>query len=239
MFVSGWEDESYCMICYGHGGSSPSQATFVGCTWQGAAPNFSIAETALYPDVMAMFQGQLTFIGCSIINARTWDVTIPKIVSTSNGQANTAARLTLINTALYFVDLTNVDLCFLRNPAGDSGYKLLDDPNANVVMLNCTGVTPGVNVALPDIVPPPKKWQKTATYDPVSLVTAGVGPIQTLAIPGAQLGDLVDASFSLDLQGVDIKAWVSAADTVKYQFRNPTAATIDLASGTVKCRVRK
>jgi hypothetical protein len=79
----------------------------------------------------------------------------------------------------------------------------------------------------------------TATYDPPSLATGAVGPIQTVTVTGAVLGDFVKASFSKDLQGVRINAWVSAADTVKYQFGNPTAGTIDLASGTVALRVEQ
>jgi len=79
----------------------------------------------------------------------------------------------------------------------------------------------------------------TATFDPASLATQTETTTQTVTVTGAALGDQVDASFSLDLQGVDIKAWVSAANTVSYRFRNTTTGTIDLASGTVTARVRK
>ena len=81
--------------------------------------------------------------------------------------------------------------------------------------------------------------QNTATYDPPSLAAGAVDAIQTMTVTGAALGDLVDASFTLNLNGAVLAAWVSAANTVAYQFRNPTAAALDLGSGTVKCRVRK
>jgi hypothetical protein len=79
----------------------------------------------------------------------------------------------------------------------------------------------------------------TATYDPPSLAAAAVSPIQTVTVAGCVLGDFVKASFSLNLQGVEINAWVSAADTVSYQFANPTAGTVDLSSGTVRVRVER
>jgi hypothetical protein len=79
----------------------------------------------------------------------------------------------------------------------------------------------------------------TATYNPPSLASGAVATIQTATVTGAALGDFVKASFSKDLQGVRVYAWVSAADTVSYQFHNPTAGAIDLASGTVRLRVER
>lgn len=79
----------------------------------------------------------------------------------------------------------------------------------------------------------------TATYDPGSIASGAVDTIQTMTVTGAVLGDVVEASFSLDLQGMELAGWVSASNTVSYQFRNQTAASIDLASGTVKVRVSK
>lgn len=74
----------------------------------------------------------------------------------------------------------------------------------------------------------------TATYDPASLTTGTQGAIQTVTVTGATLGKRCSISFSLDTQGIMAYAWVSAADTVSYVFRNGTAGTLDLASGTVK-----
>lgn len=77
------------------------------------------------------------------------------------------------------------------------------------------------------------------THDPTNLVAGAVEAIQTMTVTGAAVGDFVDVSFSLDLQGAKLNAWVSAADTVSYQFTNPTAGALDLGSGTVRVRVRK
>lgn len=78
--------------------------------------------------------------------------------------------------------------------------------------------------------------QGTATYDPANLVD-GAGVTTTVTVTGAVLGDLTVASFSLDLQGITLTSYVSAADTVSVRFQNESGGAIDLASGTIKVRV--
>lgn len=78
----------------------------------------------------------------------------------------------------------------------------------------------------------------SATYDPAS-IAAGAGVTTTVTVTGAALGDFTQATFSLDLQGVTLSAWVSAANTVSVRFQNGTGAPIDLASGTIRARVTK
>jgi hypothetical protein len=78
----------------------------------------------------------------------------------------------------------------------------------------------------------------SATYDPPSLVD-GAGTSTTVTVTGAALGDFAEASFSRDLQGITVTAWVSAADTVSVRFQNETGGPIDLASGTLRARIRK
>jgi hypothetical protein len=78
----------------------------------------------------------------------------------------------------------------------------------------------------------------TATYDPASLAD-GDGATTTVTVTGAALGDMAMASFSLDLQGITLTAWVSAADTVSVRFQNETGGVLDLASGTIKAWVVK
>ncbi len=78
----------------------------------------------------------------------------------------------------------------------------------------------------------------SATYDPPSLAD-GAGATTTVAVTGAALGDFAEASFSLDTQGVSVTAWVSAANTVSVRFQNESGGVIDLASGTLRARVRK
>jgi len=70
-------------------------------------------------------------------------------------------------------------------------------------------------------------------YDPVSLAD-NAKEVTTLTMEGAALGDFIVVSFSLDIQGIAVSAYVSAADTVKIVFHNFTGGIIDLASGILK-----
>jgi hypothetical protein len=81
--------------------------------------------------------------------------------------------------------------------------------------------------------------QATESYDPADVASGSRAAIETITVTGAALGDLVTASFSLDLTGMILNAWVSATDTVSYQMSNPTAGAINLNSGTIKVRVWK
>lgn len=76
----------------------------------------------------------------------------------------------------------------------------------------------------------------SATYNPPSIAAAGQAST-TVTVTGAVLGGHVTAAFSLDLQGVELSAYVSAADTVTCLFKNGTGGAVDLASGTLTCRV--
>jgi hypothetical protein len=78
----------------------------------------------------------------------------------------------------------------------------------------------------------------SATFNPPSVAAAGT-TTTTVTATGAALGDHVEASFSLSLQGMVLSAFVSAADTVTVVFFNPTAAAIDLANGTLRVLVNK
>lgn len=96
-----------------------------------------------------------------------------------------------------------------------------------------TDVT-GVASAITAAFPPP--LTSSATFDPANLLTL-TQDIATLTVTGAALGNAVKPSFSLDLQGITLSGYVSAANTVKVVFFNGTSGTINLASGTVKARV--
>ena len=84
----------------------------------------------------------------------------------------------------------------------------------------------------------PRLLDASITYDPPSLA-AGTGVTTTVTVTGAALGDFARASFSLDLQGIVLTAWVSAANTVSVRFQNGTAGAVDLASGTLRVRVER
>jgi hypothetical protein len=77
----------------------------------------------------------------------------------------------------------------------------------------------------------------SATFNPADLAD-GAGETTTVTVTGAALGDYAQASFSLDLQGITLTAWVSAANTVSVRFQNETTGSVNLAEGTLRARVR-
>jgi hypothetical protein len=77
----------------------------------------------------------------------------------------------------------------------------------------------------------------SATFDPANLVD-GAGATTTVTVTGAVLGDFVTGvSFSNDLQGITVSAYVSSANTVSVRFQNESGGALDLASGTLRVRV--
>lgn len=86
--------------------------------------------------------------------------------------------------------------------------------------------------------PPGSEFVGTATYDPANLAD-GAGVTTTVTAVGAALGDYVTATFSLDLQGITLTAWVSAVNTVSVRFQNESGGALDLGSGTLRVKVTK
>jgi hypothetical protein len=78
----------------------------------------------------------------------------------------------------------------------------------------------------------------SATWDPPS-VANGASTATTIAVPGASLGNTVNASFSLALGGLVLAAQVGATDTVEVRLINNSGGAVDLASGTVRVQVFK
>ena len=76
-----------------------------------------------------------------------------------------------------------------------------------------------------------------ATLNASSLAD-GVGETNTIAVPGVKLGDIVlNVSMGVDVSGISITPYVSAADVVSIRFQNESGGTLDLASTTVRCVV--
>jgi len=79
----------------------------------------------------------------------------------------------------------------------------------------------------------------SSTLDVASLLDAA-GATSTVTVVGAALGDFVPfVSLSVDIQSITVTAWVSAANVVSVRFQNEAAATIDLASATLRLVVVK
>lgn len=78
-------------------------------------------------------------------------------------------------------------------------------------------------------------WSVVATLNASSLAD-GVGETNTIAVPGVALGDIVlNVSMGVDVSGISITPYVSAANVVSIRFQNESGGTLDLASTTVRC----
>ena len=75
------------------------------------------------------------------------------------------------------------------------------------------------------------------TYDAASLAT-GAARSDTIAVPGVQLGDMVvGIALGVNLAGLTITGYVSAANTVTLRLDNLTGGAVDLASTTLRILV--
>ena len=77
-------------------------------------------------------------------------------------------------------------------------------------------------------------WAVTCTLDAGSLVD-GAGETDDVTVPGVALGDMViGASLGVDLVGLTVTGYVSAANTVKFRIQNESGSTVNLAAATMK-----
>jgi len=152
----------------------------------------------------------------------------------------------LISTAGSPGDITaTVDNTFLARRAGVLGWGILADADipttiardAAVTSAIATALTPYITQANADAsyVSLANVLNGSKTYDPPSLTT-GTQATTTITVTGLVPGDYVQASFSLDLQGMILTAYCSVANTATAVMLNMTGGTVDLASGTLKCR---
>lgn len=82
-----------------------------------------------------------------------------------------------------------------------------------------------------------KIFKGSATIDVASLAD-GVGATSTITVTGVALGDIVfGVAHGVNLQGITVTAYVSAADTVSVRFQNESGGTLDLASTTTSVLV--
>lgn len=100
---------------------------------------------------------------------------------------------------------------------------------------------------------PSAVWQTVSSYvgegsiDITTTITAGNnlsggGTPPTITVTNAAVGDYVDIMIvddSNDLTDINVKAWVSATDTVSYQIENKRATSIVFTKQTLKVRVKK
>ena len=77
-------------------------------------------------------------------------------------------------------------------------------------------------------------WAVTCALNAGNLVD-GAGETDDVTVAGVALGDMViGASLGVDLVGLTVTGYVSAANTVKFRIQNESGSTVDLASATMK-----
>ncbi len=76
------------------------------------------------------------------------------------------------------------------------------------------------------------------TFDAISLAD-GVQETEDMTVTGAELGDYVVCSISVDIVDLYLTGAVTAADVVTLVLRNESTGTIDLASATIRALVIK
>ena len=57
---------------------------------------------------------------------------------------------------------------------------------------------------------------------------------EDFSVPGALVGDTVAVSYSLELQGCTLTAYVPSSNLVRVQLLNNTSASVSLPPGTLK-----
>ena len=75
-----------------------------------------------------------------------------------------------------------------------------------------------------------------ATWNPASMLDGDEVAVEVTVV-GAALGDFALCSFSIDVADLQLRADVTAANTVTVVLSNSTGGTIDLGSGTLRVKV--
>jgi hypothetical protein len=83
------------------------------------------------------------------------------------------------------------------------------------------------------------KLQSTLSATPGTITSGSSYLSSAITVTGAVLGDIVIPSFSLDLVGCSISAYVSAANTAKVVITNNTGGSVTLGAGTLTVRCFK
>ncbi len=175
-------------------------------------------------------------------------------ISVSSAGAGTVTRTRVIDNDVDDNDqeATGAQYGIVQNGAGVSGTEIRDNRVSNEVIgvrissgggarienndLSDGNATPLSTALSTDRIIGNRGYMEGAdTYDPPSLAD-GEGVTTTVTCTGAVLGDQAEASFSLDLQGVVMKAYVQSGNTVAVRFQNESGGVVDLASGTLRVR---
>ncbi len=116
------------------------------------------------------------------------------------------------------------------------GAWVFHTPFVGLVVLDVATLTQRMWNASAWMLLSPRIIEGSVAYDPPGLA-AGEVATTTVSVPGAAVGGFAHVSFDVDVQGVTLTAWVSAADTVSVNFQNGTASAIYIGNGSLRVRV--
>ncbi len=140
----------------------------------------------------------------------------------------------------YFLKLLG-DLCRTAATGLDGRVSALEASNTIVVgditTLGATVASQGTTLALHTAhlaLLPTSRLSGSKAYNPPNLIAAAT-TTTTVTVTGAALGMAAEASFSLDITGLIMTAYVDSANSVTVVLTNPTLGAIDLANGVLKC----
>jgi len=164
-----------------------------------------------------------------------WNLRIGTTVGTSNymnAQVQVVGEWTIMTTRFVATGATAAAYFYMNTSTAAGGL-------AEDAKLWVDSIFFGKGARAPEFGEHSRKLKRVVVNDPASLAAGAQTTPVSVTVAGAALGDRVSASFSLSQQGLDLIAYVSAANTVDFVFRNGTAGVVDLASGNVLLVVNK
>lgn len=189
--------------------------------------------------------------GCSVVNATYYRAGLP--LPPTNPMVTTAT--TLSGSAVLTVASSRfVTRGMLVTGSGIPALTYVESCTPTTITLtqNTTGVPSGTSITFGT---PVGFFTDSGTYTFVSnvrnynttynflsasktwtpgTITTGSSTLEVLSVPGTKFGDVYQTSFSADLQGCSIAAYVSAANVVTVVIANNTGTSKTFASGTVR-----
>jgi hypothetical protein len=198
-------------------------------TGKAARVDLVSGKALLQQDVEQMTEGALAGLN---VTAGAWVKTNLRNVRIRVGNA-TGGSGTVGDGTEEFIAVTyripegasSLPLSITTEGSSATGYLEVSDVTMTV------GLVP---MALPERTHPTGSRQ----YEP-PIIGPGEQVSTSVPVPGAALGDYVVGSFSADLQGIELAAYVSAPDAVTALFKNGTAQRIKLPRGLVRVLVTK
>ncbi len=139
----------------------------------------------------------------------------------------------------YFLKLLG-ELCATAASGLEGRVSALEASNVTLVSdittLGATVTSQGTTIAAHTVhlaALPTSRLVGSTAYNPPNILALGT-TTQTVTVTGATLGMAAEASFSLDITGLDMTAYVDSANSVTVVLFNPTALAINIGAGTLK-----